>query len=123
MKNLLLISLIISTVLLFGFIFRENDCREAYDYAEAAYSCLKKAYNSINLNDLKYYAHKAMDYSEDAQTAAKRCNCRGAYDNAEDTYNYSRKAYLALDFENGLRNVQKAIKAAKETMNEAEDCK
>ncbi|MFC1488831.1 hypothetical protein ACFL6B_03185 [Thermodesulfobacteriota bacterium] len=73
------------------------DCSGAHSYADDAYLYARKGYESDNLDDIRFYAKKAMSTAENAMTAADDCGGDDAYIFSEDGYSYALKAYQSDD--------------------------
>jgi hypothetical protein len=99
-----------------------NDCSDAYSAADDAYSYSKKAYYSDNLDDIQYYAKKAMNSFDDAMSYAVDCNCDDAYSAADDGYSNAKKAYNSDNLEDGQYYAKKAKNEADDAMSYADDC-
>lgn len=98
------------------------DCSDAYSYADDAYTQAKRGYGAIDLEEVEYYARRAMSSAEDAMSAAEECGCEDAYSAADDAYRYARKAYRADNFNEAINYLRKAKSSADDAMSYASDC-
>ncbi len=73
--------------------------------------------NAENLEEVQYYAKKAMSAAEDAQSEAEDCNLDDAENHAEESYSFARKAYRSDDFEEAIDFLKKAKNAADDTIS------
>ncbi len=109
------------TLFLLGNV-ENNDCSEAYDAADDAFSYSKKALNSDSWNDTKRYLKKSMSSFEDAMSYAEDCGCDDAHSSADDGYAYAKKGYNSSNWDDIKNYAKKAKSAAEDTMSNAEDC-
>lgn len=98
------------------------DCSDAYSYADEAYTQAKRGYNSDNLDDVQYYAKRAMSATENAMSAAEECGCDDAYSAADEAYDYANKAYRSDDYDDAIDYLRKAKSSADDAMSYADDC-
>jgi hypothetical protein len=68
--------LILSIALLFAFSNNVlvDQCDNAYYAADDAYSYARKGYNSGYLEDIQFYARRAMNSADEAMSYASDCN-------------------------------------------------
>jgi hypothetical protein len=116
------------TILIFSIygslaLLSSKDCSNAYSAADDAYSYCKKAYNSDNLDNLRYYAKKAKNAFDDAMSYSDDCGCDDAYSQADDGYSDAKKAYNSDNLEDGQYYIKKAKRHADDTMSYADDCR
>lgn len=102
--------------------YNAKDCSDAYSAADDAYSYSKKAYYADDLDDIKYYAKKAMSSFDDAMLYAEDCGCDDAYSSADDGYSNAKKAYNSDNVSDGQYYARKAKGDADDTMSYADDC-
>src|SRR6478735_7056467 len=86
----------------------KDDCSDAYDAADDAYSYSKKAYDADRWDDTKSYLKKAMSSFEDAKSYAEDCDCDDAESSADDRYSYAKKGYNSSDWEDSKSYARKA---------------
>lgn len=98
------------------------DCSDAKYAASEGYDYARKAYNSETLEDIQYYAKKAMNEFESATSYASDCGCDDANSAADEAYTFARKAYYADSFEDGESYAKKAMNAGEEVDYYASDC-
>ncbi len=118
---ILLITINFSNIGLF-YSLKSMDCSYAYIEADDAYNFSKKAYNSDKIEDLKYYAKKAMNSFDDAMVFALDCGCDDAYLEVDDGYNNAKKAYNSNDLDDSKNYMRKARIHADSAMSYADDC-
>lgn len=98
------------------------DCSDAYSYFDDAYTYVRRGLNSDSLDDLIYYARKAMLQSEEGMSASSDCQCPNAYSEGEYAYSYSRKAYRASDYEEAIYFLRKAKSAIANAIDAIQSC-
>jgi hypothetical protein len=98
------------------------DCSDAKSAASYGYDYARKAYNSDNLEDIEYYAKKAMNEFESSMSYASDCGCDDANYAADEAYSNARKAYNAETVEDGEYYAKKAMNAGEEVESYATDC-
>jgi len=96
--------------------FAAADSRDIYFSADEAYSYARRAYNSDNLDDLQYYARKAMYAAEEAISASVKIRAHYAEGCAQEVYNFARKAYRSDDFDEAQYYMQKCKSYAQDLM-------
>lgn len=96
------------------------DCSDAI--STASYDYARQAYNSETLEDIQYYAQKAMSEFESTTSYASDCGCDDANYAAEGAYDYARKAYNAYSVEEGEDYARKAMDSADDVGSYASDC-
>ena len=116
--------LIPSIALLFAFSNNvlADQCDDAYYAADDAYSYARKGYNSGYLEDIQFYARRAMNSADEAMSYASDCKCDDAYYAADDAYSYARRAYNEDDFDYAETYIRRAMNSADEAMSYASDC-
>ena len=86
MKHLISFIFIFSNLLCFLYAGSED----VKSSAEDACSYAKKGVNADTLEDIQYYAKKAMSAAEDAQSEADDCNLDEAASHAEEAYLFAK---------------------------------
>jgi hypothetical protein len=100
----------------------KDDCSEAHDAAENAYSYCKKAFDSDRWDDTKAYLKKAINSFDEAMSYAEDCKCEDAQSSAEEGHSYAKKGYNSTDWDDTKSYAKKARNAADDTMSNADDC-
>ena len=126
-----------------------SSASDANAYADDAYSFARKAYYADNLDDIQYYAKKAMSAAEDiqssasdaesyainAETYAAGCNCSyGEYyasetysaasdasTYADEIYSNARKAYNSDNLDDAQYYAKKAMRSAEDAQSSTSD--
>ena len=99
-----------------------GDCSSALSSADDAYTYARRGYNASDLNELQYYARKAMYAAEEAEGEANDCGCEQAASEASDAYGYARRAYREDDFDNAQSYIRRARSAADVAMSYLNSC-
>lgn len=100
----------------FSFLFAQNFCTDADSNLIYAYSNVKDAYESNNLDHLKYYSEKSLKSFEQAKINLKKCGCETAYEMAYDGAELLAKVENAETFEDGRFFVKRAREIAQRTI-------
>ncbi|WP_299818057.1 hypothetical protein [uncultured Pontibacter sp.] len=98
------------------------DCSDAKSAASNGYDYARQAYHSEAMEDIQYYARKAMDEFESAMSYASDCGCDEANYAADEAYEYARKAYNADTVEDGESYAKRAMDAGEDVESYASDC-
>ncbi|WP_282135348.1 hypothetical protein [Seonamhaeicola maritimus] len=101
----------------FSFLFAQNFCTDADSNLIYAYSNVKDAYESNNLDHLKYYSEKSLKSFEQAKINLKKCGCETAYEMAYDGAELLAKVENAETFEDGRFFVKRAREIAQRTIS------
>ena len=99
-----------------------SSCDDAYSAAEEASSYARKGYRAGDLDDIQYYAKKAMNSAGEAMSYADECGCDDAYSSADDAYTQARRAYNEDDYDYAESYIRRAMGAAEDAMSAAGDC-
>ena len=100
----------------------KKDCRDAYRYADDAYSKAYMAYNAYSLENAKMYIQQAQSASGDAQRAARDCGCDDAARDADDAYTKAGWGYSASSLDQVKSYAWQAKSAADDAKRKARNC-
>lgn len=114
MKNIFIVLLSLLSVSKF---FAQDYCADADSNLIYAYSNVKSAYESNNLDHLKYYSEKSLKSFEKAKTNLKKCGCESAFNLAYDGAELLSKVASQETFEDGRFYVKRAKEIAKSTID------
>ncbi|RED44974.1 hypothetical protein [Seonamhaeicola aphaedonensis] len=96
------------TFFTFSFLFSQDYCTNADSNLIYAYSNVKDAYESNNLDHLKYYSNKSLKSFEKAKINLKKCGCETAFDLVYDGAELLSKVENQATFEDGRFFVKRA---------------
>ena len=99
-----------------------GDCSDALSSADDAYRYARRGYNASDLDELQYYARKAMYAAEEAESEADACRCEQAASEASDAYSYARRAYREDDFDYAQTLMRRARSSADSAMSYLSSC-
>ncbi len=102
--------------------YGQTSCDDAYSDVIYAYSHVKSAYNSNNIDHLKHYSKRSFDAFERAKVKLEACNCQKSYNYAYDTSELLSHVENTSTFEDGRYYVKKARDIAQNVINEIELC-
>ncbi|WP_299552891.1 hypothetical protein [Seonamhaeicola sp.] len=97
-------------------IFAQDFCSDADSNLIYAYSNVKDAYESNNLDHLKYYSEKSLKSFEKAKVNLKQCGCESAYNLAYKGAELLSKVAHAETFEDGRFFVKRAKEIGQQTI-------
>ena len=97
-------------------------CDDAYSAGDDAYNYARRGYRADSLDDLQFYARRAMNSADEAMSYSDDCRCDDAYSAADEAYSYARRAYREDDFDYAQSRIKRAMWAAESIMSAAEDC-
>ncbi|WP_439880720.1 hypothetical protein ACSX1A_16375 [Pontibacter sp. MBLB2868] len=98
------------------------DCSDAKSSASYGYDYARQAYYSETVEDMQYYAKRAMDEFDSAMSYASDCGCDDANYAADEAYSNAKSAYNAETIEDGEYYAKKAMDASEEIESYASDC-
>lgn len=103
---------------LFSFtqFFAQDFCVDADSNLIYAYSNVKSAYESNNIDHLKYYSEKSLKSFEKAKINLKKCGCEHAYNLAYDGAELLSKVEAQETFEDGRFFVKRAKEIAQKSI-------
>ena len=117
-KNFLFFLVIFIYVKSYGQI----NCSDAYSDVIYAYSHVKSAYNSNNIDHLKHYSKRSLEAFERAKIKLESCKCQESYNYTYDALELLSHVESADTFEDGRYYVKNARDIAKDVINELELC-
>jgi|GEM_PF-4124202 len=103
-------------------IFSQNDCERANSRIVAAYSHLKKAYDSRNITDIKYFSVRSKESFENSKIDLETCGCEIAHKKALDAINLLTKVATVDIYEDARFFVKRTRDIAKEAMISIDEC-
>jgi hypothetical protein len=98
------------------------DCSSASSSADDAYTYSRRGYNASDLSELHYYAKKAMNAAEEAESEANDCGCEQAASEASDAYSYARRAYRENNFDYAQSYIRRARSSADDAISYLSSC-
>ncbi|WP_445737805.1 hypothetical protein [Mariniflexile sp.] len=101
---------------------QNSACTDADSYLIYAYSNVKDAYESNNIQHLKYYADKSLKSFRDAKTNLKKCGCDTAFELAFNAMELIEKVEKAATYEDGRYFVKKAKEITQNSITELNKC-
>jgi hypothetical protein len=101
---------------------QNSACIEADSNLIYAYSNVKDAYESNNVQHLKYYADKSLKSFEDAKVNLKKCGCQTAFELAYNAEELMTKVESATTFEDGRFFVKRAKEITQNCITELNKC-
>ena len=110
---------------LFVFYFQSHSqasCSDANSDVIYAYSHIKAAYESNNLDHLKYWSNRCLEVFEKAKDKLESCGCEKAYNHTLDIVELLSNVEYSETNEDGRFYVKRARDLAKEAINEFELC-
>lgn len=102
--------------------YGQEDCEEADSDLIYAYSHVKSAYNSNNIDHLKYYANRSLESFKRAKPKLKACGCDIAYNKVYDAIELLEKVESADTNEDGRFYVKRSRDIAKASITEKDIC-
>jgi hypothetical protein len=102
--------------------YGQTNCADAHSDVNYAYSDVKAAYDSNNIDHLKLYSERSYDAFERAKIKLKSCKCQESYNYAYDASELLDQVKSVATFEDGRYFVKKARDIAKDVINELELC-
>ncbi|WP_406684504.1 hypothetical protein N1F78_01925 [Seonamhaeicola sp. MEBiC1930] len=93
--------LFLFTILINSSMFAQDFCTDADSNLIYAYSNIKDAYESNNLDHLKYYSNKSLESLEKAKVNLKKCGCDKAYNLVYNVIELVAKIEEQNTFEDG----------------------
>lgn len=117
----------ICLLLLISIIYSESQsqnsgCTEADSNLIYPYSNVKSAYESNNIQHLKYYSDKSLKSFEDAKINLKKCGCDTGFELAYTALELIAKVEAASTFEDGRFFVKKAKEITQKCITELNKC-
>jgi hypothetical protein len=117
-------------IYLFFFIFivysefqaQNSPCADADSNLIYAYSNVKDAYESNNVQHLKYYSDKSLKSFEEAKVNLKKCGCETAFELAINAKELMTKVEAASTFEDGRFFVKRAKEITQNCITEINKC-
>ena len=117
-------------IYLFFFIFivysefqaQNSPCADADSNLIYAYSNVKDAYESNNVQHLKYYSDKSLKSFEEAKVNLKKCGCETAFELAFNAKELMTKVEAASTFEDGRFFVKRAKEITQNCITEINKC-
>jgi hypothetical protein len=103
-------------ILSFTQLFAQDFCADADSNLIYAYSNVKSAYESNNLDHLKYYSKKSLKSFEEAKTNLKKCDCELAYNLTYNAAKLLTKVETQETFEDGRFYVKRAKEIAQKSI-------
>ncbi|TYA65990.1 AAA family ATPase [Seonamhaeicola marinus] len=97
-------------------IFAQDSCVDADSNLIYAYSNVKDAYDSDNLDHLKYYSKKSLNSFKKAKINLEKCGCDKAYNLAYDGAELLAKVESQDTFEDGRFYVKRAKEIAQNSI-------
>jgi hypothetical protein len=97
-------------------------CTDADSNLIYAYSNIKSAYESNNIQHLKYYSDKSLKSFEDAKINLKKCGCDTAFELAYNAMELMVKVEAASTFEDGRFYVKRAKEITQKCITELNKC-
>lgn len=101
---------------------QNSPCENADSNLIYAYSNVKDAYESNNVQHLKYYADKSLKSFEEAKVNLKKCGCDTAFELAFDAKELMAKVETASTFEDGRFFVKRAKEITQNCITEINKC-
>jgi hypothetical protein len=117
----------ICLLLLISIIYSESQsqnsgCTEADSNLIYPYSNVKSAYESNNIQHLKYYSDKSLKSFEDAKINLKKCGCDTGFELAYNAMDLMAKVEATSTFEDGRFFVKKAKEITQKCITELNKC-
>lgn len=113
-------------IILFAFtlnvLYGQSDCDNANSDLIYAYSNIKSAYDSNNVDHLKYYSDRSKGSFERSRERLKNCGCQTAYDLAYDAIALLKKVKPAETFEDGRFYVKQVKEIAQQSITALDKC-
>lgn len=100
----------------------QSNCDDANSYLVNAYSHVKDAYDSNNIDHLKYYANRSLESFKLSKKTLNNCNCQIALDLTDKGIGLLEKVETANTYEDGRFYVKRARDVAKESVIEIDKC-
>ncbi|MBU3822430.1 hypothetical protein KO566_10185 [Flavobacteriaceae bacterium XHP0103] len=100
----------------------QSPCDNANSDLIYAYSNIKSAYDSNNVDHLKYYSDRSKGSFERSKEHLKNCGCQTAYDLAYDAIELLKKVEPAETFEDGRFYVKQVKEIAQESITALDKC-
>lgn len=97
-------------------LFAQDFCADADSNLIYAYSNVKAAYESNNLDHLKYYSEKSLKSFEKAKVNLEKCGCEKAYELAYDGSELLAHVESQETFEDGRFYVKRAKEIAQQSI-------
>tara|TARA_R110002049_G_C9175812_1_gene562621 strand:+ start:675 stop:1091 length:417 start_codon:yes stop_codon:yes gene_type:complete len=105
-----------------AFSYGQKNCEEADSDLIYAYSHVKSAYNSNNIDHLKHYANRSLESFKRAKPKLKTCGCEVAYNKVYDAIELLENVESAKTNEDGRFYVKRTRDLAKECITEMDKC-
>ncbi|MBN4047366.1 hypothetical protein JYU05_02385 [bacterium AH-315-P13] len=102
--------------------YGQTACSDAHSDVNYAYSHVKSAYNSNNIDHLKYYSKRSLDAFERTKLKLEACKCEESYNYAYDASRLLSHVENVKTFDDGRYYVKRARDIAKDVINELELC-
>lgn len=109
-------------IIICAFSYGQENCDEADSDLIYAYSHVKSAYNSNNIDHLKYYAKRSLECFKRARPKLKACGCEVAYNKVYDAIELLENVKSAKTNEDGRFYVKRTREIAKESITEMDKC-
>ncbi len=100
----------------------QTNCSEADSDMNYAYSHVKSAYDSNNISDLKYFAHRSLEAFKRAKPVLKKCGCEPVHAASSNAIDLLTKVDPAETYEDGRFFVKRAREYAREAIGELDNC-
>lgn len=101
---------------------QNSACTDADSNLIYAYSNVKDAYESNNIQHLKYYSDKSLKSFRDAKINLKKCGCDEAFELAYNAMELIEKVEKATTYEDGRYFVKKAKEITQNSITELNKC-
>ncbi len=102
--------------------FGQTACDESNSYLVNAYSHVKDAYDSNNVDHLKYYSNRSLEAFKLSKKTLSTCNCQTALDLTDQGIELLAKVEDVETFEDGRFYVKRARDISKESVIEIDKC-
>lgn len=118
MKNYYLLLVLFMSYISFG----QTACDESNSYLVNAYSHVKDAYDSNNIDHLKYYSNRSVESFKLSKNTLSSCDCQTALDLADEGIELLAKVEYVETFEDGRFYVKRARDISKKSVIEIDKC-
>lgn len=102
--------------------FAQSKCSDADSDMNYAYSHVKSSYDSNNISDLKYFAHRSLEAMTRVMPVLKNCGCQPTLSLIEKGIDLLKEVDPAESWEDGRFYVKRAREIAREGIASLDQC-
>ena len=113
---------LVFTIIFPAIFHAQSGCENANSRIVAAYGHIKKAYDSRNITDVKYFSKRSLESFEDSKAYLEKCGCEPALKKSVDVNDLLSNVPDADTYENSRFFVKRARDIIQEAVIDIDEC-